>query len=432
MGYRAWETELPRVLDAEGGCGTERCRASGVPVSCEKDELCGCEECPVAPAAADRYPLLFHRVTRRVAGEEARACEDRAVADGLYEDLMRVPEGERASVVEIHDRYVSFAFAERLLATSLETRTDHPEASLELARLALGVADRLDPVRYGRGLVADLKARAWAYLGEAWTDSAPPAAREAFRLARSLLRRGSGDPLEEAEVLALAAAGTAEPGATGNAIEAIERAEDLYRAAEEPRRLGQTLVSKARLAARGGDPLRAAGILREAEAAVREVAGKRERAEIGAEIAFQLQAAGRSEEAWMEVARVRSLAGPALEPVLALRLRWIEGRVAAALGLAEEAREHLEAARDGFIGAGSARDAALAQLDLAAISARAEGDAYEREMERLGSEVPRLVAAGGMPREHSTALLLLGQAAERRALRPDLVESVGGLLRRIG
>lgn len=432
MGYRAWETELPRVFEVDGGCDGERCRTPGAAPTREEADLCGCGDGAAAPAVAERYPLLFHRLARRVAGEEARACEDRVAADGLYEELMRVPEGERANVVEIHDRYVSFAFAERLLATSLETRTDHPAASLELARLALGVADRLDAARYGSGLVADLKARSWAYLGDAWADTAPPAAREAFRLARSLLRRGSGDPLEEAEVLALAAAGEGEPGATGGAFEAIERAESLYRAAEEPRRLGQTLVSKARLAARHGEPLRAAGILREAEAAVRDVAGTREKAEIGAEVAFQLEAAGRTDEAWTEVARVRSLAGADLDPVLALRLRWIEGRVTAALGLAEEARGHLEAARDGLIDAGRPRDAALAQLDLAAISARAEGAAYEREMERLGREVPRLVATAGLPREHSTALLLLSHAAERRALRPDLVESVGGLLRRIG
>jgi len=432
MGYRAWETESPRVADATRGCEGERSRVTDTAPACDEPGACGCSDGAAAPAMGDRYPLLFHRVARRVAGEEARAGADRAAADGLYEELMRVPEGERFHVVEIHDRYVSVAFAERLLATSLETRSEHPAASLELARLALGVADRLDPARYGSGLVSDLKARSWAYLGDAWSDSAPPASREAFRLARSLLRRGSGDPLEEAEVLALAACGPAEPGATATALEEIERAEGIYRAAQEPRRLGETLISKAKLAAREGEPLRAAAILRQAAVAVRGVADERELAEIGAEVAFQLEAAGRTDEAWTEVARVRSAAGRDLDPLVALRLRWIEGRVAIALGLAKEARSHLVAARDGFIAGGNPRDAALVQLDLAALSAGTVGAEYDREMERLGSEVPRLVASGGLPREHTTALLLLGQAAERRALRPELVESVGGLLRHIG
>lgn len=432
MGYRAWETELPRVVDAEGGCEAD----CGLP-SCgepggDPADLCGCSQETAPPAPGDRYPLLFHRVARRVAREEERACQDRAAADGLYEELMRVPAGERARVVEIHDRYVSFAFAERLLATSFETRAEHPEASLELARLALGVADRLDPSRYGTGLVADLKARSWAYLGNAWADTSPSAAREAFRLARSLLRRGSGDPLEEAEVLALAASGPGEPEAAESAADELARAESIFRAAREPRRLGEILISKARLRGRGGEPLRAVAILREAAMVLRELANARQMAEIGTEIAFQLEAAGCAEEAWTEVARVRSLAGKNLDSRLAHSLRWIEGRVATSLGLAEEARKHLEAARDGFLASGQAREAALVQLDLAALAAHSEGAAYDREMARIEAEVPRLVAAGGLPREHTTALLLLGQAAERRALRPDLVDSMDRLLRRLG
>jgi hypothetical protein len=432
MGYRAWETELPWTVDAEGGCEADCGLPTGDEPCADAGDLCGRSQETAPPAPGDRYPLLFHRVARRVAGEEERACRDRAAADGLYEELMRVPEGERAQVVEIHDRYVSFAFAERLLATSFETRTEHPEASLELARLALGVADRLDPTRYGSGLVADLKARSWAYLGNAWADTSPPAAREAFRLARSLLRRGSGDPLEEAEVLALAATGPGEPGTAESAADELERAESIFRAARETRRLTEILVAKARLRARGSEPLRAVAILREATRVLRELADARRIAEIGTEIAFRLEAAGCADEAWTEVARVRSLAGRDLDSGLAHRLRWIEGRVATSLGLAEEARKHLEAARDGLLEAGRAREAALVQLDLAALATRSDGEAYDREMARLEAEVPRLVAAGGLPREYTTALLLLGQAAERRALRPELVDSMGGLLRHLG
>jgi len=432
MGYRAWPIDRREVVDAAHAREADRTRGACAAGACDEPAPRGRGESAPASGAADRYPLLFRRVARRVAGEEARASADREAADGLYEELMRIPASERFQVVDLHDRYVTFAFAERLLATSLEVRAEQPAASLELARLGLGVADRLDPTRYGAGLVADLRARAWAYLGNAWAGTAPPAAREAFRLARSLLRRGSGDPLEEAEVLTLASGSPDETAAARTPLDELERAEGIYRDAQEPRRLGETLVSKARLAACQGDPLHAAAILREATVVLRDIADEREMSELGAEIAFQLQAAGRTDEAWTEVARVRSAKGPILDPVVALRLRWIEGRVAVDVGLGDEARSHLVAARDGFIAGGRPRDAALVQLDLAALSARAEGPDYEREMERLGNDVPRLVASGGLPREHTTALLLLSQAAERRALRPDLVESVGGLLRHIG
>lgn len=430
MTHRARESEVSRRLELELGPDRGRSLTSASPV-CDDATVCGCDDDAMPTLEGDWYPVLFRRVARRAEGEEARACRDRAAADGLYEELMRTPAAERSQLVDIQDRYASFAFAERLLSTSLETRATHPEASQELARLALGVADRLDPARYGAGLVADLKARSWAYLGDAWSRSAPAAASEAFRLARSHLRRGSGDPLEEAEVLALAAGGptgTADPDA---ALGEIEKAEAAFLAAGDLPRLAETLRCKANLAALQGEPRRAVRILRDAATVLGEAASPSTLAEIGAEIASQLEAAGCPDDAWTELARVRSQAGPDLDPALALRLRWIEGRVAATLGLADEARGHLEAARDGFLAAGDGRDAAATQFDLAALATRATGPDLAQEMERLVTDVHRLVVAARLPREHTTALLLIGQAAESGALRPNLVESVAGYLRRL-
>lgn len=428
MSYRVSELDVCCVLEAEAEAGGEVCVASE-PAS-RPGGACDCPEDRPCPAD-DRFPYLVRRVARRAEGEEARASEDRAAADALYQEILQAPPGERARLVEQQGRYVSFALAERLLSSSLEARQERPQTSQELARLALAIAERLDPVRHGSGLVADLKARSWAYLGEAWLDSAPSAAREAFRLARALLSRGSGDPFEEAEVLSLAASADRDAANPNGPLAELDRAEAVYRAAGDPRLVGDTLLRRARLLARQGEPLGATATLRQAAQVLEEVAAPAELAEIGAETARQLEAAGCPDEAWIELARVRSMAGGTLDSGLRLRLRWIEGRVAAALGLADEARGHLEAAREGFLASGRPREAAAAQLDLAALGAQSDGADYERAMERLESQIHHLVLAARLPREHTAALALLGQAAERRALRPDLVASVTGYLERV-
>src|SRR4051812_17595561 len=51
-----------------------------------------------------------------------------------------------------------------LLETSYSLRFEDPQGMLYLARAACAVADRMSPRRYGRQVVADLRARAWVEL----------------------------------------------------------------------------------------------------------------------------------------------------------------------------------------------------------------------------------------------------------------------------
>lgn len=407
-------------LDADVGCGIHCCGAETEPA--DRD---------------DRYTAPFDRVLARVAAEEARAADEAAAARSLYDDLMRLSPERREVAVHTEARFASFSLAERLLDACREMRREQPSSALELAHLALAVVGRLDAARYGSGLVADLAARAWAYLGELWHASSPPAAGEAFRLALGHLMRGSGDPLEEAEVVALCAGAG---GDRGTVQERLDLAGTIYRRTGDALRLGEVLAKKARASGEAGEHLEAVAFLREAVALMRGSAPSIALAELSAEMAHHLVSADRPDEAWDEIARARSLAsgrrghgggtGPAGGAPAALRLRlcWIEGRIAAALGLDDEARARLEEAREGFLATDRRREAVRAHLDLAAISARTDGEGYDRAMDRLARETPRVLAGADLPRESATALLLVEQAARRRALRPDLVRAVTGLL----
>lgn len=151
------------------------------------------------------YSDAFRRILARLELEQERAREERDGAAARYDELMTIAPPAREAAIRNDERYASFALATRLLDASLEVRLADPQAGLELSRLALIVTERLDPGRYGAGLMADLKARCWAYLGDASGGSDPPGALQAFDRARQHLVGGSGDPLAEAEVFCLEA-----------------------------------------------------------------------------------------------------------------------------------------------------------------------------------------------------------------------------------
>ena len=159
------------------------------------------------PPGDETYGAVFRRLVERLGPEEARAARERRAATGRYGELMELPPAARTHAIEAGERFATFALADLLLDVSRDVCSADPEAGQELALLALAVAARLDPGRYGRCLVADLEARSWAYLGCARARTDPPAARQAFLRAAGCLDRGSGDPVEEAGLLCLCAAG---------------------------------------------------------------------------------------------------------------------------------------------------------------------------------------------------------------------------------
>lgn len=432
-------------MSSRSGDADALCRLLSEASDCE-DPLAGCDpaaacDCDdpapgcVAPVAdepvAGLYSGLFQRLARRLGDRDARAGRERERAAGLYDELMAVELPLREDRILEGRRFASFALAERLLAASAEVRADDRPASRELAHLALVVAGRLDAHHYGEGLVEDLKARSWAYLGESWIGIARPASAEAFRLAESHLRRGTGDPLEEAEVLALSAQGCVDRAEVAEGRRRIDEAARIYLLAGERRLLGEALAAKGRLAGREGDHREAVVLLRHALTLLAGEAPGRTLAEVGHALARSLQLAGSADEAWTEIAHARSRLAGEPAPRLRTRLLWVEGRVATDLGLAEEARAHLEAALAAFAELDLPEEAARVHLDLAALHSRARDEEYAQGMSRVAETTPRLLAAGNLGRETVSTLLLVQQAAERRSLTAGLIGELSAFLDRM-
>lgn len=173
---------------------------------------------PAGPDHLDRfataaYATAIRRVAHRATALEDLAAGERAAADAVHARLMQMPPGLREQRLRSWRHAHTYALADRLLDASLEasnaangepaagTMTELARSGVDLARMALEVATLLDPARYGRALVADLQARCWACLGSAWSVSCPQGSVEAFRLARTHLLRGSGDPVEAIRIL---------------------------------------------------------------------------------------------------------------------------------------------------------------------------------------------------------------------------------------
>jgi tetratricopeptide (TPR) repeat protein len=83
---------------------------------------------------------------------------------------------------------------EALLLQSWMLRYDDPRLMCHLAKVAVEICDNFDPETYGDKRVADLRARAWGELGNAYrVANRYREAEEAFGTAFSCLLKGSGD-----------------------------------------------------------------------------------------------------------------------------------------------------------------------------------------------------------------------------------------------
>jgi transcriptional regulator with XRE-family HTH domain len=127
------------------------------------------------------------------AGTAPPAAQDRVEAAALWARLEECTAAERRMLVEELDEYQGWAVCERVAAESLRKAPDHPEEALELAELALLVAERI-PGAPAWSL--RVQAYALAHLGYARRASDDrTGAAEATRRARELWEAGAaGDP----------------------------------------------------------------------------------------------------------------------------------------------------------------------------------------------------------------------------------------------
>ncbi|HEV7516442.1 MAG TPA: hypothetical protein VGR07_09095 [Thermoanaerobaculia bacterium] len=366
----------------------------------------------------------FDRLERRLSLIEL----ERAAAPDLLADLLAHPRAERFRVLRGRPGLHTLAVCELLVEQSVEAGATDPARALELAELAVEVSDCLAPAHYGSSVVQDLKARAWAYLGNARRLGADLAgAEQALAYAECLADDGSADPLEEARILDLRAALLADQGWLEEAAELLDLAIEIYCEIKDPHRCGRSTVWKGIVRGNAGDAPRAIRLI---DDGLRLLEPRRDShlARIAAyHLTWFLNDCGRSDEAAARLAVLRQAAVETPEPWTGFRLTWLEGRIAAGCGHFAAAETALREARRRFLERDLGYDASMVTLDLATLFLR---QGRSEEVERLADEMFPLFIARDVHRQASDALVAFKQATEMERITLGLVQEIGAYLLR--
>lgn len=182
---------------------------------------------PTDPAA---YDGIFERLAAGVDETRKRLIAERKDAIARWQALEGHPQTRRLVRVRNDRRFQTWGFHQFLLKRSRHLADAHPREALEMADLALAVANALSPAEHGEERTADLRAAAWTAIADARTrlgDS--DGAWEALHCAEEALEEGSGDPLDKAELEQLRAHLLKAQGQDEEADRATRRAANLLR-----------------------------------------------------------------------------------------------------------------------------------------------------------------------------------------------------------
>ncbi|HYG62136.1 MAG TPA: zf-HC2 domain-containing protein [Thermoanaerobaculia bacterium] len=408
------EERLIRLLPREGGETAAPGAPSGPP--------------PAPPEAG------YQRLVRRVLAETGLEIErrwsllaaERVSAEELWREL-RLESRERRHALVLGDpRFQSWGLFELLIGKSDHAVLVEPQKALEILRLALDLTGHLGATSHGPGAVDAAKARAWACLGNALRILSDfRQSEQAFQTAEAHLAKSWLDPMDEALVLELKASLRRAQRRFGEALVMLEAAIGLYREINEPHLQGRALLKKGLVLQYGHRFEEACACFRSSLFLLDGTEDPRLVAVGQFNLINCLHDAGRTAEAAALLPEGRQMMRVSGTRSDLVRLRWLEGKIAAVLGPPAEAERALLEARDALVEDAAAFDAALVSLDLAGLYAR-EGRAAETK--RLIQEILPIFRSCEVHGEALAALIVFQQAAEMEQLSLGLVEEIASFL----
>lgn len=363
----------------------------------------------------------------KLASEFSSMKQHRETVPAQVAKLLSLSSSHRRLIIANDSRFHSWALTEGVVAASRAIGIEDPEEGADLAEVAVELAAHL-PVEGFRGkLCRDLEASAWASLGNSLrvqTDFA--AAARAFERAKDCLAKGSGDPLDKAQLLDLESSLLRELRDFSASEHKLDEAIRGYRVANERHLEGRALVKLAKLYTESGRAEESLPLLDRAACLI-DVEREPALALILQENRLDhLSEAGRLDEAERLLPEVRSLIKTHGSRTERLRLLWIEARLRHRLGQIELADQMLWRAREGFLAAKSGYEVALVSLDIAALyleQGRA-GDVRALIVETLPQ-----ITARNIHREALMAWTLLRQAVEQETVTLGLLDEIASRVR---
>jgi tetratricopeptide (TPR) repeat protein len=391
--------------------------------ACLRLELADAEDLDWKESSAD-LDIAFSKLEQRL----ALISLERNAAPRLVADLLRHPVKERLTLVRSSRRFQTLAVCDFLVDKSFEIGFRDPVGSSELAELAIEVAGQLDGGYYGKSVVQDLKARSWAYLGNARRiNSDFIGAEQAFLMAEMLAEDGSADPLEEARILDLKASLLSDQGWFEHAADLLDEVIDIYEDVKENHRKGRATISKGLFLGYAGLAEKAIQLLQDGLALIDWDREPRLVLMARHNLAWFLNDCGRCEEAFRQLERFRHSYHEFPDAWTELRLGWLQGRIAIGLSRYDEAEETLREVQQRFIDQGLGYDASMVTLDLAGLFL---SQGRNEEVRELATAMIPIFVSQDVHRQAIAALAVFQQAAEADRATAGLVEEIASYLLR--
>ncbi|HEX4962465.1 MAG TPA: hypothetical protein VF173_16640 [Thermoanaerobaculia bacterium] len=387
-------------------------------------------DCATCRQAAERIPCYgeaFHRSWLEVERRQESLALERAAAPELLRELLAQTGERQWEMVAQEPRFQTWTLCELLLDASRDWGFQSPARALELSQLGIDVAMRLDPAVYGETRVNDLFARAWVTLGNAQRIRSDFAAAEkSFGQAERLLKQGTGDPLEKAHLLLHRASFLGNQQRFSEAFRLLDRVASIARRCDDAQLHGKALITRGFLLGIAHDPEAAIRYLAAGIRKLDTVSDPRLLVAAHHNLTLYLTESGRYREALGLLENARPLYHQVGDQMSLIRLRWLEGKIAAALGQFLEAEELLKGVRQELIERELGFDTALLSLDLADVYIRQGRSA---EMRRLAEEMIPIFRSRDIHRESLAALLTFQKAAEMESVTLGLIREVSGYLK---
>ncbi|HEX3531314.1 MAG TPA: helix-turn-helix transcriptional regulator [Thermoanaerobaculia bacterium] len=335
----------------------------------------------------------------------AHADADRAEAEALWRRLAPRPVAERRRLVEKVATFQVWALAVRLCAKSEDMAPGCAVEALELAELARLVARLAVVPEIWRPCLEGYTVVFIANAHRVGGRLNP--AEAAFSEALELLKKGTpGEPglLDEGRVLDLEASLRRDQRRFDEALSLHERALAVTPMEES----GYILLNQAFTFEQSGDYEQAISTLTEAAPRVDGTREPRLLCVLLFNRAVSLCHLDRSEEAESLLPEVRSLTRTLKKESDRIRLRWLEGKVAAGRICSVEAIPALEEVRQWFAAKDNPYDTALATLELATLYLE---EAHSAKVKELVREMAPIFEEQKIHREALAALILFRDAA---------------------
>ncbi|HEX6900322.1 MAG TPA: hypothetical protein VF789_11435 [Thermoanaerobaculia bacterium] len=396
----------------------------------------GCERCQrevddillraMSPAGSSGEDEVWRRLVALVSRRFGEVAAERREAPALAAEIFGHPAASQPGLIRTDPRFQNAAVCELLIQRSFEEGFRNPSRAIEIAELALLVTDHLEPGLYGRSVVLDFRARAWAFLGNARRLSFDlTGAEEALDQAESCLEQGSADPMEEARILDLRASLLGDQGRFEQAAEILDAVIDIYNELRESHFKGRAMISKGHFLGFSGWPEDAIRVTRKGLGLLDLNREPRLVLMARHNLAWFLTDCGRAAEARWQLERFRHVYSDFRDPWTELRLAWLDGRIAGGLGQLEKAEEILREVRRRFLADGHGYDASLVTLDLAHLYLQKGRTAEVRE---LAQETFSVFHSKDVHRQALAALEMFEKAVELDNATPGLAQEISSYL----